>query len=554
MRLHITSLRIIFGITSIPLFFLLTGCHNFYKATPKTVNEIADNYTTQQYNYRFFILRNGGSAYDMSNMILSEDKKFLKCHLDAVAPEHLLHVANGEKGSKRYKLRKHEQSVLNEVHVYIPADSSAKISGDYTLALDKVQKIEVIEKNKGKTTMSYVLGGLGLTVGAFAVVAVIAIATKSSCPFVSAYHDGQMALQGEIYGGAIYPQLARHDYIPLNMTPTPSGMLQLQISNELQENQFTDMAELISVMHDKNIKVMPDESGKLHSISQPILPLKALAANNNVMPLIEKLDDELAYTFNDTSVANEGNNSLVLSFNKPANTAKAKLVLRLKNSYWLDMVYGKFTEGFGSEYGNFIKNQYNTSVEKLNTWKAQQQLPLDVSVLTGNGWQTQQSLTTFGPLAYRETAIPIDISNVQDNKINIKLSTGFMFWEIDYAAIDFSADATMQVTVLQLQKATDETGKNVLPLLSTQDGNYLSQPLPGNAAILEYAYMPVNDHTKTQTYILHAKGYYEHIRNYTNAPDMVFLQQFKQPGALSKLSMAFYKKTINSDMAFLSKQ
>lgn len=52
--------------------------------------------------------------------------------------------------------------MLNEVHFYITPDTVPKF-GKYTLDLNKVQKIEVIEKDKKRTTGSYVLGGLIIT-------------------------------------------------------------------------------------------------------------------------------------------------------------------------------------------------------------------------------------------------------------------------------------------------------------------------------------------------------------------------------------------------------
>ncbi|NNV55366.1 hypothetical protein [Limnovirga soli] len=555
MHISTKQLRIVFGITAIPLFCMLTGCRSYYKATNTDKNAVVQNISSAQYNNRFFILRNGASAYYMSNVLVSEDRTTMHCHLEALPPEHYLHLINGVSSNRRYKKSINEQSVLNEVHFYIPTDTSARTGGDYTLALNKVEKVEVIEKDNGRTTSSYVLGGLGIAVGALAVGSLIALALKSSCPFVSAYNDNQLQLQGEIYGGAIYPQLCRNDYIGLRMSPTPAGKLQLQISNELKENQFTDVAELLVITHDKNIKVVADEKGNLHSVALPVLPNTAIAAGKNIMPLLQNPNDDLTYKFDDTIAAAQNNNHVVLSFTKPINSTTAKLVLRLKNSYWLDMVYGKFTLGFGNQYDAFMQSQRKAPVEKLNNWKQEQQLPLTIAVQTGNGWQTQQTLTTFGPLANRETAIPIDISQVPNGKINVQLSCGFMFWEIDYAAIDFSNDATtLQVAKLLPQKATDETGKNVLPLLLKEDNIFLEQPLPGNAAIIEYAYTPLQDTAKTQTYILHAKGYYEHIREYTNAPDMTFLQQFKQPAALSNYSMALYKKAMQTDLNALVKQ
>lgn len=555
MRTNISLLRTIFGFSAIPLFCMLTGCfHNYYKAGNIDANTFTQNVTAGQYANRYFILRNGNNSYGMSNLMVSEDRKTLTCHLESVPDEHSLDLLSGQNGNMRYKKSRGESEVLNEVHLYIPADNSAKLNEDYTFTLDKVLKIEVLEKDKGRTTTSYILGGVGYTIGAVVVAAVIAVALKSSCPFVSAYDGTQMQLQGEIYGGAIYPQLCRNDFIGLNMQPNGEGKLQLQISNELKEKQFTDLAELLVISHDKNVKVVADEKGNFHSISNPVFPISAIANNRDVMPLIKNENDNLSFNFDDTLAAKANNNILLLSFDKPASVVNAKLVMRLKNSYWLDMVYGKFTQGFGSYYTTFIQKQHNAPVEKLNTWKTEQQLPLTISVLRNNELKVQQTLTTFGPLATRETAIPIDLSNIKDGKINIAISTGFMFWEIDYAAIDFSDDAALTVTKLLPEKATDETGKDVKQLLNQEDGKFLEQPVPGNATVIEYAFTPSHDKNKTQTYILHAKGYYEHLRDYKTKMDLNFLQQFKQAGALSKYSMTLYQQAINNNLNTLAKQ
>ena len=167
----------------------------------------------------------------------------------------------------------------------------------------------------------------------------------------------EMKLQGEIYGGPIYPQLCRNDYLTLQMKPDVNGKLRLQISNELKEKQFTDIAELLVVTHDKDVRVAADENGGLHSIAQPVLPLAASVGNKDVLPLIAHQNDTLSFNFDDTVAARNNTNSLNLSFKKPANKQTAKLVLRLKNSYWLDMVYGKFTQGFLSIIPHLYKSK-----------------------------------------------------------------------------------------------------------------------------------------------------------------------------------------------------
>lgn len=527
------------------LLIAAQACKNFYKVSDKSNLSVVTDTTSIENMNRYFILRSGLNAYYMNNIILSKDRKSLTCSLETLPGAHTLHLRHGRGGKMRFKTNEPEEAVTNEVHLYTQQDSNAVAGKNYFLSLNKVTKIEVLEKDKGRTARSYILGGLAITGGVFLVAGIIIAATKSSCPFVSAYDGNNMVLQGEIYGGAIYPQMARNDYIKLKMAPARDGNLQVQISNELKEKQFTDLAELMVVTHDKNVQLMVDENGKLYSVSEPLTPIAATVANRDVLPLVSKQQDDEYYSFDDT-LNKTGINHLSLTFNKPSDARKAKLVLRLKNSYWLDVTYGKMTMGFGSYYNTFIKQQYNKPLADLKRWAKEQEMPLRIELNTGNGWQSVADITTFGPLANRETVVPLDLTAVAGNSVNVRLSTGFMFWDIDYTAIDFTNDATYEVSTLKPTKATDETGKDVTQLIMSADGKYMEQPVPGNAAVIEYAYQPQPDRHKTQTFILHAKGYYEHVRDYKGGLDLPFLEQFKKPDALSAYSMKLYKDILAS--------
>lgn len=527
------------------MFISAISCNHYYRVN-KNSNNFAITDTANLY-WRYIILRTGINSYFMNNIELSADKKTVSCILENLPDEHKLHLRHGRGGSMRYNAYKPESVIINEVHLYIPRDTMAIAGAKYTLALEKIKKIEVLEKDNGATTASYILGGLGITVGTILVAAVIAVALKSSCPFVSAFDGNQIGLQGEIYGGAIYPQMTRDDYMALKMAPLPNGNLQLQISNELKERQYTDIAELMVVTHNKGVQILVDEYGKLYSISKPEYPITACVENKDVLPLLKEKKDERIYSFDDTT-SKLGVNNLNLKFNRPTNTTSAKLILRLKNSYWLDATYGKMTMGFGSYYNSFIKQQYTKPVSVLNQWVKEQAMPLHVELNTDNGWQNTANITTFGPLAYRETVIPLDLTNVTGNEINVRLSTGFMFWDIDYAAIDFSENEAFEVRTLLPKKATDETGKNVIQLINKADGNYLEQPVPGNAVRIEYAFKGNKTPNKMQTFILHAKGYYEHVRDYKGGINISFLEQFKKPYRLSTYSMELYKEALKGNV------
>jgi hypothetical protein len=518
------------------ILLVFAGCNRYYKAVTTNVKDNPDKSVDSLKNQnRDFILRTPSQGYFMRNIILSEDRKKITCTLDDIPIEHQDYLYKG-KGNLRYK----EPFVLNEVHIYIGNDSPLN-KGSYALSLDQVQKIEVIEKDKKRTTNSYVIGALGYTIGAIAVVAIIVAATKSSCPFVSAYTNNEFVLQGETYGGAIYPQLARDDYMPLRMNPTTDNTLQLKISNELQEQQYTDFADLIVVTHSEKTKVLADEKGNLFEITDPQTPVAAWTGNNKdaLTPLLKKDDNTLLH-FDDT-LATDATNFVVAKFNKPSGTQNGKLVLAIKNSYWLDYLYGEMAKSFGNYYNTYVRKQNKRPASELLQWAKDQKIPLEVSVKTKTGWQKMTDLTTIGPLATREIVVPLDLKNVEGSSVEVRLSSGFMFWEIDYAAIDFSENNNFSVETISPSVATDETGKDVLPELNKKDGIYLEQPVPGNCVTLEYRYVPLRPNT-AQTYILHTKGYYTHERDLKGSPKIAFLKQFKKPGRLPSYSLDMYKK------------
>jgi hypothetical protein len=335
------------------------------------------------------------------------------------------------------------------------------------------------------------------------------------------------------------------------MRPLTDGSLQVKISNELHEHQYTDMAELWVITHDKGSSVLSDEKGNLFTVAAPQSPISArLNTNINVTAALQKAGDNALLYMDDTSA--HVTNEVIMQFNKPAVAKKAKLMLSLKNSYFLDLLYGELTKGFGNYYPSYIKQQEKRPAAELIQWTKDQQVPLEVAIKTNRGWKVITDITTIGPLATRNIVVPIDIPESTEPFTEIRLSSGFMFWEIDYAAIDYSAENSFTIQKISPAKATDELGKNILSNLQKEDAVYLAQPDIGNIATIIYNAAPLNDGSKTRTYILHTKGYYEHIRDFKNPPDLKFLEQFKNPGAFPLFGMQLYKKMTAENMKTLA--
>ncbi len=521
----------------------LSGCFQYYfKAKPVIpVSAYPAAVEQAKQENRFFILHSGTKAYNITSLQVDQAKQQMELELGQIDSLHTLYVTKPQ--SRRYRAVKGQSRVLTEIHLYLKDTGSYSLNEPLTLPFARVSKIELLQKDKVRTITNHVFSTIGLTAGTFGVIIAIVALTKSSCPFVSGYNGNEFKLQGEIYGGAIYPSLKRNDYLPLQLKPL-NGKLQVKISNELQERQYTDLAELWSIEHSPAIRIVPDEQGNIYSVSEGILPSTAAAMGKDVLMEVSGIDESY-FSFN--TEQENGISQLEVTFPKPADTKDGKLILHLKNSYWLDYIYGDLISHMGGYFNKWSKLQKNKSAEQLIRWKNEQAIPLSIEMKTSTGWKVVKTLTTVGPVAYREMVIPVDVSKAEKEQITLRFSSGFMFWELDRIAMDYTPSLAYAIHKLQPAAATDELGKDVRNVLLATDEHFLDQPVPGNVATISFDALPLKKE-KITTYILHSCGYYEHVRSFKVMPDVKFLQAFKKPQALSKFSVQRYHE-INSSLA-----
>jgi len=253
--------------------------------------------------------------------------------------------------------------------------------------------------------------------------------------------------------------------------------------------------------------------------------------------------------FNSELMNSSSIRNIELNFNRPPQTKKAKLVLTVKNSMWLDYVFGKFNEQFGTYYAQFQKNQQGSSKEKSTKWMNEQNIPLSVYLKTTTGWELMDKINTVGPLASRDIAIPIDISKTFGEEVVIKLETGFMFWEVDYAGIDFTEDVALDIKYINPTTAIDGNNKDVTKLLLAEDKNYFVQPNIGDEVLVNFKTTESKPGVN-KTFFLKNRGYYNYIRNYDNDPNFQKLKLFKEAGAFTDFSMYEYEALINYENQF----
>lgn len=550
MRKYIQQLSMILLLTYL---YFIVGC-TYYKVT--NANSIAAVEDQIKNNTRYFIVHQGPNAWHFTNIALDNDKEELSGTLEALPENHKYYLTTKPVGANRIKTKSAhgtDQRVptnnpLYEVHFYI-TEYQENQDAQITIPLSSVTKVEIYDKDASANTATAVFATLGVGAGIVVIIGVIILLTKSSCPFVYTADGASWNFEGEMYGGAIYSSLERHDFMPLPGFKPSNGTYQLQISNKLLERQYTDVAELIVVDHPEGTKVLLDKNGNLQTLVHPEAPLLAVSGKNtdNTNSIVSM--DSTAYLFSDENTTDNALSNLTLTFNKPSSATSGKLVVNVKNSYWLDYVYGKFNELFGTYFNTFSEAQKSVSAQKINQWSMDQGIPLAVYIETEKGWEFVDYFQVTGPLASREMVMTVDLTKVKTDKIHLKMECGFMFWELDYAAMDFSADLPVTVSHHQASSAIDEKGADVSSLLASADDKYLVQPEVGNEVTIAFpSCLPEENHL--QSVFLHSKGYYEYIRDYKNIPDLIALSSFKKVGSFTRFSKKKYNEFVSKPYLF----
>ena len=536
-------------VLSIP--FLIYSCASFYKpvahyTNPQDLRDMIEEQAAEKY----FIIHLGDRSFSLKNIVINMDSMTLNGFLSGVDKSHLNYL---EAKKKNYVVK--NKSVLDEIHIYVSGFTPPEHQSiNFSIPLTMIHEIETISPDKVRTSRSRTVGiVIGVTV-AVVVVAVIIVALSSfniglntgkanSCPIVSVYDGENYSIQGELFGGAVNKTLARPDLLPLDLSPI-DGEYQLRISNELKERQFTDYADLIVLEHEKNREAGFGTDGQVYEVGQPESPIAAdLNGHRDEMKNI-LYRDGFSSNFDDTSLFSAVN-ELTLTFNQSSHAKKGKLVLELKNSIWLDFLYGQYVSHFGERYNEWQQIQNRRPAEELKEWASDQFIPMTVSINAGNGWVEIASLNTIGPLAYRQLIVPFDLSSTTLKTIEFKLSSGFMFWEVDYAGLDFTVGKPRVYQVLHPFSAMDEKGNDVMDQIANEDGNYMAQPETGNYANIKYKYQGPGIPGKAYSIILATSGYYEPIREFDGDPDRKFLRNFRKPGELAAYSKGLYESIIN---------
>lgn len=457
--------------------------------------------------------------------------------LDATAIYYYNKVMQNEEGEiESRKKNRFSKIATKQVHFFLK-NAGESDSTNMKFVLSDIERVDVSEQADVN-----ILINLGIAAGITTVAGGVFLLIACNCPHVYVDKGSGLELNNSMYTGAKAPQLERFDYKQMPDYQTGSSNYTLSVVNELNEKQYTNMLELMVAVHKENVEVIADEQGHLHSIQNPQAPVQALDnGGNNILSSLS-VRDKSSYKFNTDSMS--AFSEVYLTFNVPdERPTGGKLILRLKNPTWSGYVYHEFSSLFGKYHSKWVEQNKKKTKEEMELWMKEQGIQLQVEVKTDQGWQGVADVDLVGETNFNSIVVPVKLSPTS-KKLEVRLRSGFMFWDLDYAAIDYSSDQDLEIHVLKPQSAKGNGGQDYTQALSFDDKIYMEHSGGKASTQITFTSLPTKQGLK-RTLILRSKGYYLSNYEFTGKTYRKELKKFRNPGELSRFSRDLYFDIIN---------
>jgi len=509
---------------------LLTGCFNHFFRTGTLQGIDAAAMQRLQSQEKYFILHVNDGAMAMDSVKIQKDR--IDASLSALPAGHL-HYLNPKIEKANLIKAKEKNVVLAEVHLYYTGKIDSTQS-HFSAGLSEFNRVDVYEFDPKTTTFNHVMSVAGIIAGTVAIIgliSLIALAIACNCPQVYVDNGNNYEFVSGIYSGSIYASMERTDYLPLPALQT-GNELKLKIDNVKNEVQYINRIQLMKVQHREGVKVLANRQGKVFTCTNLQTPFAATNGNStDVKKLIVAKDNE-TYSFNSTANEN-GLSNAILIFKKPADVKKARLVVHGGNSLWSGYIYHRFAEMFGNKYETWRDQKDKSDPKEMEQWQKDQALPLMVYIEKNGNWEAVDYFAHTGNTAARDMIMEIDLSTNKDVEIKIKLETVYQFWNLDYAAMDFSVNEETTVLFIHAQSALKSGNTDQTDALKESDKAYCQ--LQQDDALGITFTLPDNNNN-TDSYFLISTGYYHNIQKYEGAPDLKTLNSFKSKGSFDAYS------------------
>jgi hypothetical protein len=428
-----------------------------------------------------------------------------------------------------------KKSKFNQ-QIHIHTEKYLKYGNQISMNLSDISDMQILKKSlkKAANDVDKIVLTVILVIGALIGLLFLILILSCNCPHVYIDNGNDLIFTNTMFTGSVSEKLERYDYKTLPDFHPTSSNFSFQIRNEEKENQFTNKVGLTVAYHDSSVQVIPTIHGELLTIKDPV-PANSYNAHDGTF-IKSELQKEDNYLFSFNRPTKNGLVSANLKFDKPSDVNNAKLVLKVKNTDWAGFVHQQFLKNLGSYDEKWqTSNQKLSSDEQLAAIK-KAGIPLVVYIKSNNKWMEIETIQTVGNASSQSITIPINPKLLTDKQIEIRIDSGFNLWEMDYAAMDFSKPAPIEIQYLSPSYVSG-SDSNIKSLL-TDDNDYLraeigSKPISVNFNGLKTNYV-------SRTIILQSKGYYVRVDKQAGKKNLSKLTQLSRKNGFGRFSQDLY--------------
>lgn len=502
------------------VLMLLFGC-KYYKSLP--IEPVSNESLATVANYKPDIivhLANESLAFRLISSSITNDT------LRGIIGDRIVITHKYHKKSF-LKKKKFQEDMLTTMHIYTTLEDFGDLKVE--IPMNTIKSVEIHEKNVAAsvaTSIAIPLVIAGVIVGGAYLIA-------CACPQVESVAGQATEFHGSLFPGAIFKSLKRDDHLILDNVLVDEGNINLKIFNNLPETEYIDQVQVLEVDHNGYEYLGVNIENKFVSYNEAETSTLSLAGNSNNVTNTLNYRDNLIYKFDNLDSPDELN-SITLKFDKSNFSGDTKLIIRGKQTQWLETVANYIFLNIGKSYNNWVKRRDRMPADKWLEKNEWQGVALNVFLKVNDKWKLVGSHHDGGTMSMRELVMDIDLKKVTGSTFEIKLESAYKIWELDYVGITDQWSENLTVSSLDIQSIVDEDGRDISNTVAVDDGNYHIQEGEGSYVNL----IAKGPSLGSSTIVLQGTGYYHHIRDFEHKADLRFFMKLNDKLGVQDLSKA----------------
>jgi hypothetical protein len=305
---------------------------------------------------------------------------------------------------------------------------------------------------------------------------------------------------------------------PLNVKPGPDGIIRLELRNEALETHFINHIELLAVRTPAGASVVPDQGGKLVTLSA-LRPLARATdrAGRDILGELATIDGKLYES--ERGIVNKANASdlddwIDLDADELPPGDSVAVVLRLRNSLLNTVLLYDGILG-GRDAPDWLATgmqQIGTALDMSRWYTRTMGMHATVDGLALPPTSREHArLGDVGPIAFRDVAIVLPRPTRDAKHVRVRLRFVADDWRIDRALVAANVSRPVPQAVALTRVVVPSPARGgaatldtaALRALSEPDGQYL-ETRPGQRMTLEFA----TSRDSSTTYLIAWQGWY----------------------------------------------